>query len=44
MQIASNLKHPGNPGHNEKTKPKYKKYRRVKIPNLKGQKISSTKL
>jgi len=29
---APNTKHPGNPGHNEKTEPKDKK-----IPNLKGQ-------
>ena len=28
MQKAPNPKHPGNPGHNEKTKPKDKRYRR----------------
>jgi hypothetical protein len=27
MQKASNPKHPGNPGHNEKTKPKDNRYR-----------------
>jgi hypothetical protein len=32
-----NPKHPGNPRHNENTKPKDNRYRRVKIPNLKGQ-------
>ena len=33
MQTAPNTKHPGNPGHNEKTKPKDNKYRRErKIP------------
>ena len=37
MQKDPNLKHPGNPGHNEKIKPKDNGYRRVKIPNLKGQ-------
>ena len=31
------LKHPGNPGKNEKTTPKDNRYRKVKIPNLKGQ-------
>jgi hypothetical protein len=36
-QKSPNLKHPGNPGHNEKIKPKDNGYRRVKIPNLKGQ-------
>jgi hypothetical protein len=28
MQKDLNQKHPGNPGHNEKTKPKDTKYRR----------------
>ena len=28
MQKAPNPKHPGNPGHNEKTKPKDHRYRR----------------
>ena len=28
MQKDPNLKHPGNPGHNEKTKPKDNMYRR----------------
>ena len=28
MQKAPNPKHPGNPGHNEKTKPKDNRYRR----------------
>ena len=28
MQKAPNPKHPGNPGHNEKTKPKENRYRR----------------
>ena len=28
MQKAPNPKHPGNLGHNEKTKPKYNRYRR----------------
>ena len=28
MQKAPNPKHPGNPGHNEKTKPKDDSYRR----------------
>jgi hypothetical protein len=28
MQKASNPKHPGNPGHNEKAKPKDNRYRR----------------
>ena len=38
MQKASDPKHPGNPGHNEKTKPKDYTYRREqKIYNLKGQ-------
>jgi hypothetical protein len=27
MQKDSNLKHPGNPGHNEKSKPKNSRYR-----------------
>ena len=27
MQKAPNPKHPGNPGHNEKTKPKDNRYR-----------------
>ena len=27
MQQDTNQKHPGNPGHNEKTKPKDNKYR-----------------
>jgi hypothetical protein len=36
MQKVSNPKHPGNPGHNEKTKPKSNRYRRMKIPNSKG--------
>jgi hypothetical protein len=40
MQKDPNSKHPGNTGHNEKTKPKDNR----KIFNLKGQKISSTKL
>jgi hypothetical protein len=38
MQKAPNPKYPGNPGHNEKTKPKDNRYRKkAKIPNLKGQ-------
>jgi hypothetical protein len=37
IQNAPIPKHPGNPGHNKKTKPKDNRYRRVKIPNLKGQ-------
>ena len=37
MQKYPNPKHPGNPGHNEKTKPKDNRYRRAKIPNLNGQ-------
>jgi hypothetical protein len=28
MEKDPNLKHPGNPGHNEKTKPKDNRYRR----------------
>ena len=28
MQKAPNPKHPGNPGHNEKNKPKDNRYRR----------------
>ena len=28
MQKDPNSKHPGNPGHNEKTKPKDNRYRR----------------
>jgi hypothetical protein len=28
MQKSPNPKHPGNPGHNEKTKPKDNRYRR----------------
>ena len=35
---ASNPKHPGNPGLNEKTKPKDSRYKkRVNIANLKNQ-------
>ena len=29
MQRVPNLKHPGNPGHNEKTKLKDNRYRRM---------------
>jgi hypothetical protein len=36
MQKDPNQKHPGNPEHNEKTKPKDNRYTRVKTPNLKG--------
>ena len=40
-----NSKHPGNPGHNEKTKPKDKMHRQEwRFFNLQGQQISSTKL
>ena len=31
MQKYPNSKHPGNPGHNEKTKPKDDRYRREDI-------------
>jgi hypothetical protein len=37
MQKAHSPKHPGNPGHNEKSKSKNNRYRRAKISNLKGQ-------
>ena len=36
MQKACNPKHPGNPGHNEKTKPQYNTYRREQRSQLKG--------
>jgi prefoldin subunit 5 len=37
-QKAPNPKHPGNPGHNEKTKPKDNRYRREgRFPHLEGQ-------
>ena len=36
MQNAPNPKHPGNPGHNEKTKPKGNRYRRNEDPQFKG--------
>jgi predicted nucleic acid-binding Zn-ribbon protein len=42
MQKDPNSKHPGNPGHNEKTKPT--EQMRMKIFNSKGQQISSTEL
>jgi hypothetical protein len=38
-----NPKHLGDPGHNKKTKPKNNRNKRVKIPNLKDQKMSLTK-
>ena len=44
MQKAPNPKHPGNTGYSEKTIPKDNGYRKAKIPNLKGQQVSSTKL
>ena len=44
MQKIPNPKYPGNPGHNEKTKPKDNRNRKQNIPNLKGQEISSTRL
>ena len=37
MQKAPNPNYPGNPGHNEKTKPKDNRYRKEQIPNLQGQ-------
>jgi hypothetical protein len=38
MQKELNTKHPGNPGHNEKTKPKDNRNRREKrFPIKKGQ-------
>jgi hypothetical protein len=38
MQKAPNPKYSGNPGQNEKAKPKDNRYRREQImPNLKGQ-------
>ena len=38
MQKAPNPKYPGNPGQNDKVKPKDNRYRREqKMPNLKGQ-------
>jgi hypothetical protein len=42
MQTTSNPKHPGNSGHNEKTKYKNNRYRRE--TKLKDQYISSKKL
>jgi hypothetical protein len=36
VQKAPNLKHPGNPGHNEKMKPKENRYKRAKDSHLKG--------
>jgi hypothetical protein len=36
MQKANNPKHPGNSGHNKKTKPKDNRYRRGEDSKLKG--------
>jgi hypothetical protein len=36
MQKSPNSKHPGNPGHNEKTKPKDNRYARELRFQLKG--------
>jgi hypothetical protein len=36
IQKSLHPKHPGNPEHNEKTKPKDNRYRREQIPKLKG--------
>ena len=42
MQNSPKPKHPGNPGHNEKTKSKDNQ-NRLKIPSSKDLKMSSTK-